>query len=79
MRPDVSRRSMPLSSRRGTWQRVTVFVVVVTGNHWWLDGIVAVAILVACAWAVHGVRTVWHTLRSSRRAPADPVPEPAPA
>ena len=39
---------------------ITVLVVVVTGNHWWLDGAVAVAILAACAWAVFGVRTAWH-------------------
>jgi len=39
---------------------ITVLVVVVTGNHWWLDGVVAVAILAACAWAVFGVRTAWH-------------------
>lgn len=37
----------------------TILVVVVTGNHWWLDGIVAVAILVLCAWGVYGVRTAW--------------------
>jgi hypothetical protein len=35
---------------------VMVFVVVVTGNHWWLDGIVAVAILALCGWAVAAVR-----------------------
>jgi PAP2 superfamily len=38
---------------------VTILVVVVTGNHWWLDGIVAVAILSVCAWSVYGVRTGW--------------------
>ena len=36
------------------------FVVVATGNHWWLDGIVAVAILSVCAWAVLGTRVAWH-------------------
>jgi hypothetical protein len=45
---------------------VTTLVVVVTGNHWWLDGIVAVAILSICAWVVFGVRTAWRALRSSR-------------
>jgi hypothetical protein len=30
---------------------LTVFVVVATANHWWLDGIVAAAVVVACAWA----------------------------
>lgn len=55
---------------------VTVFVVVVTGNHWWLDGVVAVSILVVCAWAVHGVRTAWRAARvrwTARRVA--PVPE----
>ena len=49
---------------------VTIFVVVATGNHWWLDGIVAVAILSICAWTVYGVRMSsrtalarWHALR----------------
>jgi hypothetical protein len=39
---------------------LTIFFVVATGNHFWLDGIVAAAILCACAWAVFGVRTGWH-------------------
>ena len=39
---------------------ITTLVVVITGNHWWLDGIVAVAILVLCAWGVYGVRSAWH-------------------
>jgi hypothetical protein len=38
---------------------LTIFVVVATGNHWWLDGIVAVAVLAVCAWGVYGVRTAW--------------------
>jgi hypothetical protein len=41
---------------------VTILVVVVTGNHWWLDGVVAIAILCVCAWAVYGVRTGWARL-----------------
>jgi hypothetical protein len=41
---------------------LTILVVVVTGNHWWLDGIVAVAILATCAWGVYGVRRGWHAL-----------------
>jgi hypothetical protein len=45
---------------------LTVLFVVMTGNHWWLDGIVAVAILVACAWGVYGVRTAWRALVSGR-------------
>ncbi len=42
---------------------ITIFVVVATGNHWWLDGIVGVAVLAICAWAVFGVRTGWQALR----------------
>ncbi|WP_375475675.1 phosphatase PAP2 family protein [uncultured Jatrophihabitans sp.] len=38
---------------------MTVFVVVSTGNHWWLDGIVATALLAACAWGVAGARAAW--------------------
>lgn len=51
---------------------ITIVVVVVTGNHWWLDGIVAVAILVLCAWAVYGVRTAWHALLARVRAARAP-------
>ena len=58
----------------------TIFVVVVTGNHWWLDGAVAVAILVVCAWSVYGVRTAWRAVvvrwARARAVPGDAVPEP---
>jgi hypothetical protein len=37
---------------------LTIFAVVVTGNHWWLDGVAAAAVLVAVAWIAHGVRRV---------------------
>ena len=42
---------------------LTVFVVVATGNHWWLDGVVAVVLLAISAWGVYGVRTAWRALR----------------
>ena len=42
----------------------TAYVVVVTANHWWLDGIVAVAILVA------GMAIVHRAHRLGRRPPA---------
>lgn len=67
---------------------ITVFVVLVTGNHWWLDGIVAVLLLVLCAWLVVGVRSVWHralarwrTGREARSPTAAPDPSlnPPPA
>jgi membrane-associated phospholipid phosphatase len=63
---------------------MTILVVVVTGNHWWLDGIVAVAILAVCAWGVYGVRRGWHAALTRVRAVRDsadpdalsPPPEP---
>jgi hypothetical protein len=58
---------------------ITVFVVVVTGNHFWLDGVVAVLIVAAVAWALRGARTLWRrTLRPALpRPPLLPVPEEA--
>jgi hypothetical protein len=56
----------------------TILVVVVTGNHWWLDGIVAVTILVLCAWSVYGVRTAWQALLARARAGAPIGDELAP-
>lgn len=56
---------------------LTVFFVVATANHWWLDGVVAVAVLVACAWAVRGAQLAW----ASARGPQGDVPallEPVP-
>ena len=60
---------------------LTVFFVVATGNHFWLDGIVAALILCACAWSVFGVRTGWHAARRTwraRRASTLPVADPVP-
>lgn len=63
---------------------VTIFVVVATGNHWWLDGIVAVALLAACAWMVAGFQAVqhalvcrWRTYRAGRTGPQAPAKVPA--
>jgi membrane-associated phospholipid phosphatase len=53
---------------------LTIVVVVVTGNHWWLDGIVGVMILVVCAWSVRGVQKAWRLART-RRGRAVPVPQ----
>jgi hypothetical protein len=55
---------------------ITVVVVVITGNHWWLDGIVGVVILVACAWAVYGVRTGWQRYRRREDVGADETSRP---
>jgi PAP2 superfamily protein len=48
---------------------VTTFVVVVTANHFWADGIVAVAVLVACA----GLERVGRTAVASWQARRAPV------
>jgi hypothetical protein len=61
---------------------VTVVVVVITGNHWWLDGIVAVLVLIICAWGVFGVRTAWQQAVArwrGGRAVMAAVPEPVPS
>ena len=58
---------------------ITSLVVVVTGNHWWLDGIVAVGVLVMCAWAVFGVRTGWHAARARVARPVSAAEPPEPA
>lgn len=56
---------------------LTVLVVVATANHWWLDGIVAAAVLVACAWLRHGSATaVRAAITRLRPAPAPPAPTP---
>jgi hypothetical protein len=44
------------------------FVVVATGNHWWLDGVVAVAVLAASAWSVYGARRAWRAAFAPPRA-----------
>lgn len=56
------------------------FVVVATGNHWWLDGIVATLVLVVAAWSVFGVRAGWRAVsprlvRVVRPAPPGNPPE----
>jgi hypothetical protein len=73
-----------ISTSRWRWiavghTAITVFVVLATANHWWLDGIVAAAVVAACAWARYGVALAWHSLRAHvarlRVEPAlDPVP-----
>jgi hypothetical protein len=57
---------------------ITVFVVVATGNHWWLDGVVGVAVLIVCAWVRYGVARVWANRRAAI-AESEPEPQPAPA
>ena len=54
---------------------LTVLIVVVTGNHYWLDGIVAVLLLAACAWGVAGIQAAWRVLHSrvARTSEQDPA------
>ncbi len=60
---------------------VTIFVVVATANHWWLDGIVAVAVVSACAWARYALGRVMIAIRLHARPPLPPaaVPQASPA
>jgi len=67
---------------------LTVFVVVATGNHWWLDGIVAGLVAIGAAWLVRLVLPGWYRLTdrwTSRLAARrfgvgtpSPQPEPVP-
>jgi hypothetical protein len=64
-----------ISTSRWRWigplhAALTIFVVVATANHWWLDGIVAILVLVGCAWGRFGVATAWHRLVRPAREPA---------
>jgi hypothetical protein len=51
----------------------TIWVVVVTANHWWLDGIVAVVFLVLAFALDRGVRWVMARVRPDRTALAPQV------
>jgi PAP2 superfamily len=73
-----------LSVSRSRWRWIglghalmTVFVVVVTANHWWLDGIVALAILAALRAAVVPARAAARAVTGLVRRPA-PASAPAP-
>ncbi len=77
--------TLTISTSRWRWSAaahaaITVFVVVATANHWWLDGIVATSLLVACAWlrfgASQGRRALIRRVSAGRSAA---VPEPVPA
>jgi hypothetical protein len=58
---------------------VTAFVVVATANHYWFDGIVAVAILAVVLALQAAVPAAWRAVRSSAadQLPDDAAPEPA--
>jgi hypothetical protein len=53
---------------------LTVLVVVSTANHWWLDGIVAVLVLAACAWARAGAAMLVRGFTDRREPDRAPVP-----
>jgi hypothetical protein len=62
---------------RGAWRwlgavhaALTVFVVVATANHFWADGIVAVAVLVACTALESGAERAVRRLQARRTPPA---------
>jgi hypothetical protein len=58
---------------------VTSFVVVATANHYWLDGVVAVAILAVVLALQAVVPAAWRTVRTSAadQVPDDAASEPA--
>ena len=65
--------TLRISTSRWRWialghTAMTVFAVVATANHWWLDGIVATAVLIVCAWTRHLASLAWHTLLERWRA-----------
>jgi PAP2 superfamily protein len=49
---------------------ITVFVVVVTANHWWLDGIVAIIIAMVVLASLHGLTVLVRSRRKDTPAPA---------
>jgi hypothetical protein len=70
-----------VSTSRWRWVAVlhpvlTILIVVATANHYWADGIVAIAILVACIWGERGGRAAIAALR--RRHAAEPEELSAP-
>lgn len=54
---------------------LTIFVVAATANHFWLDGIVAVALLGACTYGQHAAAVA---MRAWRARQALPSPGPLP-
>ncbi|WP_377269120.1 phosphatase PAP2 family protein [Peterkaempfera sp. SMS 1(5)a] len=75
----VAVAAVRVSASRWRWLAVlhalvTVAVVVVTANHFWADGIVAVALLLLSYGAQRGTAL----LRSRRRPAAEPVPAEQP-
>jgi hypothetical protein len=57
---------------------ITMVVVVVTANHFWLDGVVAAALIIPSAWLARGGRLVYERARRSRPAARRALVAPAP-
>lgn len=58
---------------RGRWRWLavvhpvaTLFVITATANHFWADGVVAVAVLVACAAGQRATGSMWRRWRAQR-------------
>ena len=47
---------------------ITIYVVSATGHHWWMDGIVAIGLLVLALWIDHVGRALWHRPASTKGA-----------
>lgn len=76
--------TVTISTSRWRWLALghtaaTVLVVVATANHWWLDGIVATALLVTCAWGRLGAARAGRSLLARVRPAAAPSPVPTAA
>ena len=71
---------------RGRWRWIavlhaslTIFAVVATGNHFWLDGVVSVAIMFVIMGMQKVGRLWWKRTRSTGAAGGSSAPSPAPA
>jgi hypothetical protein len=73
-----------VSSSRWRWlflahPILTMWVVMVTGNHWWLDGLAAIALLVVAMFIDSGIRKLvnrWRPQKIDLTGGIDPEPEP---
>src|SRR4051794_23426072 len=77
----IAGATLTIGSGAGRWLGpvhavLTIFVVVVTANHFWADGIVAVAVLVACAGLERGGRRAVEAWQEWRIPPVGLSPEP---
>ena len=74
-------QSQPLALALARPPGLTLLVVVATANHCWLDGVVAVAILIAVAVLADDRVRRWYVARRPTRRSVEttpPVPQPEP-